>query len=82
MNVEDVLDSVPEKMHDRHTTLYCSPQQEKQLIRHIGSSVSGMTSSDIESVTIRGITVEPLPGIEKPILCKKGDIFPLAKEYE
>lgn len=74
-----MMEGIKKRRESHHDTIYCNKAQADALKREVNSP--GLLSSNIDSLRIFGLDVEVLP-IQKPIICQKGDVFDLAKEYK
>lgn len=62
-----------------HDTVYFPEKYESSLKQSI---YPGLLGDTIDNMQVFGLEVETLPRIELPIVCKKGDIFPLARDWK
>lgn len=77
---DTLTDSIEAQLEGHHDTLYCKERHESMLARQ--SAAPGMSPSSIDNLRFMGLDVETLPGIKFPIVCQKGEVFPLAKDYK
>jgi hypothetical protein len=77
---ESIIDGVKRNRQSHHDTIYVTKEQASRLKRH--ASVGGLKSRSIDSLRIAGLDVETLPRITRPIVCQKGEVFPLAKDWK
>lgn len=79
-SANDIISGIEAHRDKRHDTVYCSKQQESELIGQISTGILTQSADDIR---IAGLDVESIPRFEsRPIVCQKGDVFPLAKDYK
>lgn len=77
---DDLIMSIRMNSRSHHDTLYCNEYCKDEILSTIDGHRSSFRTSD--SVTIAGLQVETHPAFTVPITCKKGDIFPLAKDQK
>lgn len=77
---ELIIEGVKQKRQSHHDTIYVTEEQANHLKRHV--SVGGLTYHSIDSLRIAGLNVEEMSCVTFPIVCEKGDIFPLAKDWK
>lgn len=74
-----MMNGIKRRREGHHDTIYCNKSQANALKREV--ETPGLMSSNIDNLRIFGLDVEVLP-IEKPIVCRKGEVFTLAKDYK
>jgi hypothetical protein len=81
-NESAIIEQLKKCKLDRHTTLYCGPATGNRLLSNVAGGTA-LPTHTIDSGTVYGITIETIPELRgrTPILCKKGDVFPLAGDY-
>lgn len=79
MNGQKILKGIQQERRATHDTLYCHPQHEKALL----ASVQGMrfTKGEVTNPTVFGLDIQTHPQFVRPIVCQKGDVFPLARDW-
>jgi hypothetical protein len=80
IDAESIIEGVEYNKKPHHDTLYVTGRQSKVLKSHV--SVGGLECKNINSVSFSGVDVEVMPGTFRPIVCEKGDVFPLAKDWK
>jgi hypothetical protein len=80
ISAESMIDGVRQSRQSHHDTLYVTKRQHRRLKQHV--SVGGLRSGSIDSLRIAGLDVEARPVITRPIVCQKGEVFPLAKDWK
>lgn len=60
-----------------HDTLYCAPAYKRALL----TATLGSTGR-ADNLQISGLQVVEHNDFERPIVCEKGDVFPLAKDFK
>lgn len=75
-----LISSIEDERKSHHDTIYCNTKQERTL--KLASSVPPSNLSNIDNVRVLGLDVQTLPRIKHPIVCKKGEVFPLAKDFK
>jgi hypothetical protein len=64
-----------------HDTIYCPPEVAETLKTRLDKGP--LHSRNIDSFSIAGLGVCELPQLKKAIIvCERGDIFPLAKDWK
>lgn len=81
VSAEKLIDSIESERTDRDDTVYCNSKHKSVIIDRVASN-AGMVGSTVDDVRVAGLRVEHLPRIERPIVCRKGDVFPLAKDWK
>lgn len=77
---ESIIDGVEQNRKSHHDTIYVTEAQFKRLKKH--APVGGLHTSSIDSLRIAGLDVESLPRTIRPIVCQRGEVFPLAKDWK
>jgi hypothetical protein len=77
---ESIIKGVEYNKKPHHDTLYITRRQFQMLKSYV--SVGDLNCNNIDSVRFSGVTAEVLPGIVRPIVCEKGEVFPLAKDWK
>lgn len=75
-----MMDGIRSVMESHHDTIYCTERQRSALARHVTGP--GISAGTIDSLTVLGLNVETLPRIKRPIVCKKGEVFTLARDFK
>lgn len=79
MNTDDILDAIRRSRRPNDDTIYCTIHDRQK----IADSISGISAgSSVDQLKVAGMEVVPHNKFKGPIVCRKGDIFPLAKEYK
>jgi len=82
MNGEKILDSIKVNQHPRFNTLYCTEEQLRALVDTIATPHTKARTIRTDEFKIFGLDVIVMDTIERPIMCEKGDVFPLTKGYD
>lgn len=72
-----------ERDSSKHDTVYCNFDQYNSIERVISSNA--ISTTNLDSIRVAGLDVHPLkqfPESSPLIVCQKGDVFPLAKDYK
>lgn len=78
---ESILDSIMRVRRGHHDTLYVDSNQRTVLRREV--TIPSINSSQVTDMTVCGLDVVQLPtGLPAAISCKKGEVFPLAKDWK
>ena len=77
---ERMVNEINKVMEPHHDTIYCTERQRTKLARH--ASGPGLLAGTIDSLVILGLNVETLPRITHPIVCEKGEVFTLARDFQ
>lgn len=72
------IDEIKDRQKPGHDTIYCSPRTKQRLLDSVQGVVRGMTADNLQ---IAGLRVESHKCFDRTILCQKGTVFPLAKDY-
>ena len=80
MSSTELIDNINEAREGHHDTIYCTLDQEEALKEYAGSGA--IFSSNVDNARIFGLDVQSLPNISFPIVCQKGEVFDLAKDYK
>lgn len=75
-----IAEGIRKNLESSHDTIYCTKFVEQILADYVSSPATRRGVAD--SISLFGCTVESLPGVDRPIVCQKGDVFPLAKDYK
>lgn len=81
----DMLKETSMSASSRHDTLYCTEEQINEMIRASGVvNEMGVHANRVDNLKFYGLEIEVLPRYdgERAILCKKGDLFPLARDWK
>lgn len=76
---KELLESLQAEKQPKHDTLYCNPSHADKLEQAVSSGVMFRTSN-IDKIA--GLDVIELPRIDIPIVCEKGEVFDLAKDWK
>lgn len=75
-----------ERDSSKHDTVYCNFDQYNSIKRVVSSNAIGsISTTNLDSIRVAGLDVHPLkqfPESSPLIVCQKGDVFPLAKDYK
>lgn len=87
MNGNSIIESIKVNQHPRFDTLYCTSDQKDALVASIASGQStsyryGDLGISTDRLRVFGLEVKVIESLNRPIMCEKGDVFPLAKDYE
>lgn len=82
VSASDLYDGVAAAKQPDHDTLYCSPEHQNKLLEEAAQGTMSMYSSSKENIKIAGLNVITFPQIERPIVCQKGEVFPLAADHK
>lgn len=82
MNGQTLMDAIGKQVKPHHDTIYCTDRQKGSLASTISGSSFGGSRARADNLTIMGLDVVVLPRIERPIVCRKGEVFDLAKDYK
>ncbi len=77
---EVLVEGIKQCRDAKHDTVYCNETQAMLLKREVGSPAL-LSPDAIDDFRIFGLDVEVLP-IQRPIVCQKGEVFDLAKDYK
>jgi len=77
---ETLIEGIEKQLEGHHDTLYCTKAQESALKSEV--STPGLMSTNVDDLRFMGLDVQTLPRIERPIVCQKGEVFNLAKDYK
>lgn len=77
---QEILDAVWDNQKPHHDTLYVS-RETYLTIRHI-LSTDGLSPQSVDNIKVSRLDVVPIEGLDVAILCEKGQIFPLAKDWQ
>lgn len=77
--LDSILNRTGQTVNQRSDTLYCNKKQAEKLVKKLNRR--GILPKNIDDIYIRGLNVTIIP-VDCPIVCKKGDIFNLAKDYK
>jgi len=78
---DTLIDGIHSQLEGHHDTLYCTKAQEAALKDEV-SRGTGLFSGNVDDLQFAGLTVQTLPRIDRPIVCQKGEVFTLAKDYK
>lgn len=78
--MSDILRHIRKVQQPHHDTLYCNPEQEQVLINSIGEMRSDKQTDTLNRVS--GLDVVTHPRFVVPIACERGEVFPLAGDYD
>lgn len=77
--MNDLLSGILANQQPADDTLYCNPRFKRELL----SSIDGFNShTRADGVRICGLTIVTHELFEYPIVCEKGAVFDLAREYK
>ena len=77
---DTLIEGIESQLDGHQDTLYCTKAQESALKSEI--STPGLLSQNVDNLQFMGLDVQVLPRIDRPIVCKKGEVFTLAKDYK
>lgn len=77
---DNLLNAIRDVQRPHDDTIYCHPEHEEKLLQ----TIDGFSGSHrgITNVTIAGLDVEARDCFEFILICQKGDVFPIAKDYK
>lgn len=75
-----LIESVKKQLQTEHDTLYVNQSQHLKLKREVATP--GLSTSVVDDVKICGLEVITITDLDFAILCQKGDVFPLAKDWQ
>lgn len=80
---EEIVNQIKDEIEPRHDVIYCNTVHEMILKEWVvmKRSPGGISSRSIDNIRILGLPVQVLPEIERVIVCQKGEVFDLAKDY-
>lgn len=78
---QSIIKGVEYNKKPHHDTLYVTRRQFQMLKSYV-SVGEDLNSDNIDSIRFSGVRVEVIPGIVRPIVCEKGEVFPLAKDWK
>lgn len=76
---QDLIDGVSASLDGEADTLYCNQNHHNKLSDEM---TRGIYSNSVDNLELFGLDVVVIDELPVPIICKKGTIFPLAKEYK
>jgi hypothetical protein len=77
---DTLIEGIKSQLDGHQDTLYCTKAQESALKSEI--STPGLFSQNVDNLRFMGLDVQVLPRIDRPIVCQKGEVFTLAKDYK
>jgi len=80
MLTQKFIDNIKQSRESHHDTIYCTKEQERGLKRE--STAGGILANNVDNLQFRGLDVQSLPQLSAAIICQKGEVFPLAKDYK
>ena len=82
MNGEKILNSIKVNQHPRFDTLYCTGEQMRALVNTIATPHTRTGQLNTDEFKIFGLNIIVMDTLERPIMCEKGDVFPLVEDYK
>lgn len=79
---EKILNSIKVNQHPRFDTLYCTDEQMRSLVQTIAEPHTRTGRLNTDQFKIFGLNVIVMDTLERPIMCEKGDVFPLVGDYD
>lgn len=83
-NGQDLIDGIKAvRDSSEHDTVYCNFEQYGSIELYLKNN--GPNLNTVDQLRVAGLDIHPLkalPDDGRAIVCQKGDIFPLAKEYK
>lgn len=76
---KEFVKAVRGSLHSEHDTLYVNESQFRTLKKHVATP--GLRASQIDTVSMFGVDIVVIETLDTAILCKRGDVFPLAKDF-
>lgn len=61
---------------DKHDTIYCNPSDRQRLVDAVSNGL--VRKSD----KVAGLDVVTIDRLDTPIVCEKGEVFPLARHWK
>jgi hypothetical protein len=80
ISADVLVDSIQSRKEDHHDTVYCNESHSRKLERY--AAPSGLHPSTIDNLRIFDLSIEEIPVGRHPIVCRKGEVFPLAKDFK
>lgn len=77
---EELYQAVASAKESRHDTLYCSPDHTQKLARGFSDGTMYGRTGSIDRVA--GLDIIEIPRLDRVIVCEKGEVFPLAKDWK
>ncbi len=79
---EKILKSIKLHQHPRFDTLYCTKEQMHALSDTISEPHVRTGNLNPDKFKIFGLNIIVMDNIERPIMCEKGDVFPIVSDYD
>ncbi len=76
---DNFIQAVRDSLHSEHDTLYVNESHFRTIKKHVASP--GLHAKQIDNVSVFGVDIVIIEELDTPILCKRGDVFPLAKDF-
>lgn len=80
IKTQDLVESVKKNRDMRHDILYVNSSQHRTIESEMGTP--SLTQRSTDNVKLLGLDVIKVEELDVAILCKRGDILPLAKEWQ
>jgi len=77
--MSDLVHKIRKAQKQKHDTLYCNEDAKKSLISTISGSGRGLRADNLK---ISGLEVITHERFTHPIVCEKGEVFDLTKDYK
>lgn len=77
---DTLIEGIENQLDGDKDTLYCTESQELALKSEV--TTAGLMGTNVDDLQFMGLDVQVLPRIERPIVCQKGEVFTLAKDYK
>lgn len=74
----EIISGIRAKQKPHHDTLYCTEHQKKQLV----GTISGSGGIRADNLRISGLEVVTHERFRYPIVCQRGEVFDLTKDYK
>jgi len=81
MNGDAIIDNIRTVQRPEDDTLYCNAEYKLRVVDTLfdGSS-SPMVRAD--NVQVSGLEIVTLDGVPKPIVCERGEVFPITEDFK
>jgi hypothetical protein len=76
--MSSTIEDIQKKRKAGHDTVYCSYETKQRIIDEINGTGVGLTA---DVVQVAGLDVIAHECFDETILCQKGTVFPLARDY-
>lgn len=77
--MSDIVSKIRQAQKQRHDTLYCNERAKKTIIGTISGAGRGLRA---DNLTISGLEVITHEKFVQPIVCERGEVFDLTKDYK